>query len=199
MAEIESILKRISKICSEISLDYVIVGGFAAIIMGKPRTTMDIDLIIEDAPEKMKKFLEKLKENDFDVLEDQVKWAFESGDNASVFDKHSAMRLDIKLALKPIDRRALASSIPKNYFDITLKIASVNYILLGKIWFLGDISDILQDELLEYNDIKDFINVYIENKLDIDLKWLKKQANELGLDKTLSRLLNYIKEEYFID
>ncbi|MHA1729320.1 MAG: DUF6036 family nucleotidyltransferase [Promethearchaeota archaeon] len=159
MTEIENILFRLVKIFTEIQLDYVIVGGLAAIIKGKARTTTDIDLIIQNNPNKIAKFLDKLKKNDFDVLTEQVQWAFKEGTNASIFDKLSVIRLDIKIANKPIDIEALNSGVIEHYSHMNLKIASINYILLGKIWFLGDISDIPDSELLEYNDIIDFLNV----------------------------------------
>ena len=53
MTEIENILFRLEKIFSEIQLDYVIVGGLAAIFKGKARTTTNIDLIIQNNPNKI--------------------------------------------------------------------------------------------------------------------------------------------------
>lgn len=107
MDEIKAILSRLEKIFSEIQLDYVIVGGLAASIKGKARTTTDIDLILQNEPDKISKFIDKLKRHNFDVLDDQVRWAFEEGNNASIFDELSVMRLDIKIAKKKIDIEAL--------------------------------------------------------------------------------------------
>ncbi len=194
MAEIKNILIRIGEIFEEINLNYVIVGGLAAIIRGKPRTTMDIDIIIEDNESKINLLLGKLKTRAFDVLDEQIKWAFHSGVNASIFDDLSPMRLDVKIARKPIDIAVLKSAESHDYFGVKVKIASLNFILLGKIWFLGDISDVADSEFLEYNDIKDFINVYLENKEQVDMLWLEKEVEELKLNSTLARILEYIKE-----
>lgn len=191
MAEIEDLLSRLEKIFSEIQLNYVIVGGLAAIIKGKARTTTDIDLIIQNNPDKIAEFLKKLKEYNFDVLDEQVQWAFKEGTNASIFDKLSVMRLDIKIAKKTIDIDALNAGVIELYNEMNLKIASVEYILLGKIWFLGDISDIPDSELLEYNDIIDFLNVFINNKESCDLDWLKKKVSVMKLSSTLNRLLAF--------
>ena len=189
MAEIENILSRLENIFSEIKLNYVIVGGLAAIIKGRARTTTDIDLILENNPDKIKKFLNKLEEHDFDVLYEQVRLAFEEGTNASIFDNLSVMRLDIKLAQKPIDIEALNSAVIEHYNKIKLKIASVEYILLGKIWFLGDISHIHDSELLEYNDVIDFLNVFANNEETCNLDWLRKKISLMKLSSTLDRLL----------
>jgi len=196
VAEIKNILIRICEVFEEIDLNYVIVGGLAAIIMGKPRTTLDIDIIIEDDESKINLLLKKLKIKKFDVLEEQISWAFQSGVNASIFDELSPMRLDVKVARKAIDIAALKSSESTEYFGVHIRIASLNFILLGKIWFLGDISDISDSELLEYNDIKDFINVYLENKNHVDLMWLEEKVSELRLVPTLTRILDYINQNF---
>lgn len=194
MAEIENILSRLEKIMAEVQLDYVIVGGLAAIIRGRARTTTDIDLIIENNPDKISKFLEKLEDNNFDVFQEQVQLAFTERNNASIFDNLSVMRLDIKIAKKPIDIEALNSGVIEPYNQLNLKIASVEYILLGKIWFLGDIYDIPDSELLEYNDIIDFLNVFINNRDSCDLNWLKKEVSLMNLSSTLDRLLDFSKK-----
>ena len=194
MEEIEAILSRLEHIFSEIQLDYVIVGGLAAIIKGKARTTTDIDLILQNDPDKITNFLDKLRARNFDVLDNQVRWAFEEGVNASIFDKLSVMRLDIKIAKKPIDIEALNTGVIEHYNKMCLKVASVEYILLGKIWFLGDISDIPDSELLEYNDIIDFLNVFVNNKESCDLEWLKKKVSLMKLSSTLNRLLAFCRD-----
>jgi len=197
MAEIENILSRLEKIISEIQLDYVIIGGLAAIIRGRARTTTNIDLILENNPEKISKFLEKLENNNFDVLHEQVQMAFRESTNASIFDNLSVMRLDIKIAKKPIDIEALNTGVIEPYNQMNLKIASVEYILLGKVWFLGDISDIPDSELLEYNDFIDFLNVFTNNKDSCDLNWLKKKVSLMKLSSTLDRLLEFSKKLEF--
>lgn len=75
-----------------------------------------------------------------------------------------------------------------------LKVASVEYILLEKIWFLGDISDIPDSELLEFNDIIDFLNVFVINKESCDLDWLKKKVSLMNLSSTLNRLLAFCSD-----
>ena len=65
--EFEDFIKRVITSLNKSDLKYVIVGGFAAIFRGKPRTTMDLDLIIEDNHQKLYKFLDELKKVEFDV------------------------------------------------------------------------------------------------------------------------------------
>lgn len=43
----ERFVKRVISALNESKIDYVIVRGVAAIIYGRPRTTMDIDIIAD--------------------------------------------------------------------------------------------------------------------------------------------------------
>ena len=61
-------------------------------------------------------------------------------------------------------------------------------ILYGKLRFLCDISKMSENELLEINDVSDFINVY-QKAPEIDLPWLELKVKQSKLEKTLKRLL----------
>lgn len=195
MSEIKDILKRVSRICASIDLNYVIVGGVAAIIRGKPRTTMDIDLIIENDATKIEKFLNALKQLNFDVLDQQVELAFQADTNASIFDEKSILRLDLKIAKKSIDLITLENSQIIEYDQIQIRIASLEDILLGKIWFLGDISEITDSDLLNYNDCLDFFNVIQQNKENINFDLLHSKVKNLGYVDTLDRLLDFMNRK----
>lgn len=193
MAELENLLKRLIVALEKAQLKYVIVGGFAAIFRGKPRTTMDLDLIIEPVHQKISVFLDQLKELNFDVLEDQVNMAINEGSHASIFDKNSILRIDLKLATNVDEREVLEQAKTESYKGKNIQIATVEQILYGKILSLGDISDLSDSELLEINDALDFINVYRRSK-EINIDWLRSKAKQKKITETLERLLKFSKE-----
>jgi hypothetical protein len=47
LRKIEDILKLVSEFLNENGIEYVIVGGMAVLFYGNPRTTMDIDYVIQ--------------------------------------------------------------------------------------------------------------------------------------------------------
>ena len=76
MAELESLLLRTIKMLNKYEVDYVIVGGLAAIINGSSRTTSDIDLIIapqlksginSKSEEYIQILIQMLKESDLSI------------------------------------------------------------------------------------------------------------------------------------
>ena len=188
MAEIESILFRLASVFNTAKLRYVIVEGIAVIHYGHIRTTQDIDLIIEDDSSKISKFIGLLQTYDFDVMNAQIKTALQEGTHASIFDNKSYMRLDITIAHKKYEIDVLENAIKKKIFGCELFIAPLEYVLIGKLLFIGRIDDIPDSELLEYQDIFDFLTLYHSNIEDIDMVLLERKVKEIGLDSTINRL-----------
>ncbi|MBD3185293.1 hypothetical protein GF325_00580 [Candidatus Bathyarchaeota archaeon] len=48
MAEFLEVLERVTRALTKHGVMHVVVGGTAAIIRGRPRTTMDIDIVLEN-------------------------------------------------------------------------------------------------------------------------------------------------------
>ncbi len=195
MAEFEKLVKRIARILDKIPIRYVIVGGFATILRGRPRTTTDLDLIIENNPERIESFLKSLIEEGFEVMENQVHMAIAEGTNASIFDNLSPLRIDLKVAKKADDLNALTSAVKESYQGISIQVASTEQILYGKVLYLGDISDIPDSELLEYQDVRDFINVFREQQEKINLILLAEKVRGAGLTQTLERLITEARKK----
>ena len=63
-------LAQLAARLNELGAKYIVIGGFAVITAGFPRSTMDIDLLIDRSPEKEatdRSFLRRL-------LEDRGEW-----------------------------------------------------------------------------------------------------------------------------
>ncbi|HUW88972.1 MAG TPA: hypothetical protein VMV43_00480 [Candidatus Nanopelagicaceae bacterium] len=190
MAEIENILSRLEIIFKATKLKYVIVGGIAVIHYGHVRATQDIDIIIEDDYSKISQFIGLLKAYKFDVLDDQFKLAYQEKTNISIFDKNSFLRLDIKVADKKHEHEVLNHAKKEKILGKDLFIAPLEYVLIGKLIYMGLIDDIPHSELLEYQDAVDFLTLFHANKKTIDLAFLSNKAKQIGLKTTLDKLFS---------
>jgi len=190
VAEIEDILSRLEKAFRATKLKYVIVGGIAVIHYGHIRATQDVDLIIEDNQSKISKFIGLLNSYEFDVMFNQFQMAYQEKTNFSIFDNKSFLRLDIKIADKKREYEVLNKAIKEFIFGKEMFIAPLEYVLIGKLIFTGKISDIPDSELLEYQDIIDFLTIFHAHKNNVDVPFLKDKAKELGLEKTLNKLFS---------
>jgi len=195
MAELENTFRKAITALTNANVKYVIVGGLAAILRGGSRNTSDIDVIIENEPNLGDKLIKAFKAQDFDVMESQLKMAIDEGFNTSIFIKDSIIRIDLKIAKNSDEYEVIKESETWNFKDVHFPIASVEQILYGKILYLGDIKDLSDDELLDFNDVRDFLNVYQSAK-SINMAWLKMKAKKKGLSETFNRILAKAKENF---
>lgn len=81
-------------------IDYCIVGGLASIAYGRPRLTLDADLVVSLKPLQVRSLLEAFPEDEFylppaDVL--QAELQRESRGHFNILHQHSALRADCYL------------------------------------------------------------------------------------------------------
>ncbi len=76
MRAIEQILNLVCEFLNKKNIDYVIIGGFAVLFYGNPRTTMDIDYVIQIEDENIPVLIKFLQENGFHADEYDMRAAF---------------------------------------------------------------------------------------------------------------------------
>ena len=75
--EQEELLQKIAQILDKLSVPYIVTGGIATVVWGRPRFTADIDIVIELLPEKIDILAHELLAIDKDVYVDKemMVWA----------------------------------------------------------------------------------------------------------------------------
>nr|MDO8118285.1 hypothetical protein [Candidatus Sigynarchaeota archaeon] len=124
MSELQSIIERVTRALGSAGLSYVIVGGVAAIFRGKPRTTMDVDIIVDDDMHKIELFLNALKREHFDVLDEQARLGFNMNESVPIFDMNSVLRLDVKIAHDQHEKNVLRDATDETIKGIPVKLAT---------------------------------------------------------------------------
>ena len=191
MAEFKTFITRIIKTLNQLKIKYVVVGGVAAIIKGRIRSTTALDIIVERDLDKLNRFFDLLAKNEFEVLREQINYALDEGYIISIFDKKSFMRLDLKIAKTSDEQDVLEQAQIEEYAGLKIRIASIEQILYGKILFIGVIDDLRDEELLEINDISDFLILYNQYKSEIDHTWLMEKIRQKNLLTTYKRLIAF--------
>ena len=169
MRNIEEILKLVCGFLNEEGAVYVVVGGLAVLFYGIPRTTMDIDIIIAMNMDETKRFAEFLNENDFFADEEDIKTAFEEKSHATIEDKTSMARLDIKGIYGENDRITLERRRRVSSADLAFFVASPEDMIANKLLFGSE------------QDVKDAEGIYVRQFDDLDMAYLEKRCKELGV------------------
>ena len=169
MRNIEEILKLVCEFLNEEKEVYVVVGGLAVLFYGVPRTTMDIDIIITMDVGETRRFAEFLNENDFFADEEDIKTAFEEKTHATIEDKTSMARLDIKGIYGENDRITLERRSKVSLADFEFYVASPEDTIANKLLFGSE------------QDVKDAEGIYVRQFDNLDMAYLEKRCKKLGV------------------
>ena len=171
MRSMREILKRVCTFLNEEKVEYVVVGGIAVLFYGIPRTTMDIDILIAKDMTKVMRFTEFLKENDFFVDGGDIRMAFEEKSHATIEDKTSMIRLDLKGIYNENDRLALKRRRRVSVADFELYVASPEDLIANKLLFGSE------------QDIKDAEGMYARQFDNLDMVYLEERCKSLEVNE----------------
>lgn len=167
MRSMDEILKLICTFLNEERAEYVVVGGLAVLFYGIPRTTMDIGMIITMDMDETKRFVEFLKENDFFADEEDIRTAFEEKSHATIEDKTSMIRLDLKGIYGENDRITLERRRTVNLADFEIYVAAPEDLIANKLLFGSE------------QDVKDAEGIYARQFDNLDMAYLKGRCERL--------------------
>jgi hypothetical protein len=103
----EDLIKRIVKNFNAAGTDYMLTGALAASYYGTPRTTIDVDIVVKVAKEKLQTHLvAPIKKVGIQVNEQNIKNALRSGFKIiTLKDEKSLFTLDIILSDKKLEKK----------------------------------------------------------------------------------------------
>jgi len=179
---IEYVFKTIN-ILESLNIEYVLVGGFACILMGINRLTEDIDFIIKiDSYEKALKLAEKLNKNSFKVSLSEVLGAFKDKGHFTILVER--YRIDFKIASSTIDFITIRDAVSITIDSHKIRLARLEDLIATKITVLGSLKD-----------IEDALKLMILHSDKIEWKRVKKLAGK-NIGKEIYKILSQIEKEF---
>jgi hypothetical protein len=163
-------LRCLTKVFSLLEIEYAILGGLAVMIYGEPRLTVDIDVNISIAKEKIDVFLKTARKFGFYPIPKNIKLFIKStGVIPLKFKKGKTEgRSDIILAENHLEYAAIKRARIKKIDSISVKVVSPEDLIIHKIT-----SD-------RPRDVADVGGILIRQKGKLDkeyiLLWLKRIA-----------------------
>jgi hypothetical protein len=169
MSDIEKVLKIVCEFLNENDLRYVVVGGIAVMYHGVPRTTVDIDFLVDMNKTEIKLFGSFLQSKDFEAnIQDMIE-AIDEQTHCSIFVNNSLLRLDVQGVISDFDRATLERAIKVNFLNTTISLGSVEDTLINKILFESE------------QDIRDASGIIIRHKDDLDYHYIERTCESLGI------------------
>jgi len=168
---VESLLAKISLGLEQRGIPYMVIGGQAVLIHGEPRLTRDIDITLGTGPDQVGNVLDAVNDWGWRVLVDNAVEFVERTMVLPCLEAGSGLRVDFMFSFTPYERQALERAIPVNLNGTVVRFASVEDLIIHKI-FAG-----------RPRDIEDVRGILLKNT-NLDLTylrhWLKEFDRSMG-------------------
>ena len=176
----EIFIKNVLKSLNECNVDYVIIGGLAAILYGRPRTTVDVDAIVILNQDEVENFNKIFKENGFELNPDEIAEAFREKSHVSIFLKNSPFRVDVKGVYSRLDENSLRNKRKIELFGESCWIESPEDIIIAKLVYGTQ------------QDLDDARAILIKQE-KLDTQYLNEKATQENVIETLNKLIKSVK------
>lgn len=161
---------------------YYLTGSMASNYWGIPRTTHDLDFVVQLPPSAVPRILQAFG-GDFYIEEAAVRAAYQPPHQFNAIDTRSALKVDFWLPKpEPFDREMLRRCVQATLFGEPAWIATAEDVILHKlVWNRISPSD---------RQVGDAAGVVAVQAGALDETYLKQWAQELKVTTELSKLLS---------
>ncbi|OGZ84532.1 MAG: hypothetical protein A2599_01415 [Candidatus Staskawiczbacteria bacterium RIFOXYD1_FULL_39_28] len=179
------LLAKIVEILEDLKIPYAITGGFAISVWGNPRSTNDIDIIVEMAEKNIKPLIKKMTAVKKSIYadEDMVRDATERKGEFNFIDPDMGVKVDFfVLANNPYNKLKIKRAILRDVSGVTKAyFVSPEDLILSKLLWGKESNSWKQRE-----DVK---TVLQNSKIKLDYKYIKNWAEKQGTLEILEDLL----------
>lgn len=177
--EQEELLKEIAEILKDLGIPYLITGGIAVVVWGRPRFTADIDVVVHLLPQKLDALAAELLRIDKDAYVDKamMQRAHEQRGEFNFIHPASGLKVDFWIMKgDPFSQAVMKRRRRKRIAGTTIFLSSPEDLILNKLlWYR------MTESTRQLEDIESVMR--IQKKLD--WKYLRKWAT---IHKTLGVL-----------
>lgn len=182
------LLVDVAKILERLKIPYLITGGMAVFVWGRPRFTADIDIVVELEPENindLEEALLALSETSY-VDKDTIKRALMRHGEFNFIDGKTGVKIDFWVLDKnSFDKSRLKRRIGRKILNENVYFISPEDLILSKLrWYERSESS------RHLEDIESVLK--IQKKLD--LRYIKKWAKKQSTIKIFENLLKKIRK-----
>ncbi len=180
------LLAGIAKILNRLNIPYLVTGGMAVLVWGRPRFSADIDIVIQLKYEnviELKNALLTFRKKGY-VDDEAIKEAIRNKGEFNFIDIESGTKVDfwIQKESDPFVLEQLKRKVAKKIFNEKVYFISPEDLILSKlVWY--------QKSGESSRHIEDVESVFKISGGKLDIKYLKKQAVKLGIAALLKRFL----------
>lgn len=119
-------------------IPYMIVGSIAALVHGRARATMDVDIVIDPSPSTLQLFVDALPERDWYVSAEAAHDALRRRGQFNLIDHRTGWKIDLIVCkTRPFSRGELARRTAHEVFGRRIMVATVEDVIVSKLEWAG--------------------------------------------------------------
>lgn len=173
------LLRFIAELLNRLEIPFMLVGSHASSFYGEPRSTHDIDIVINLDPQKIQNLVREVDSDRFYVSESALK----EGRMANLIDMQSGDKVDMfMLDSDPVNQTAFDRRSIKSIMGLEIPIASAEDTILAKLRW----SEMSGGSQRQISDIRQILRAQRDV---LDATYLHEQANQMGLASQWSTLM----------
>jgi len=178
----QELLKDCLTRLNRLEIAYMVTGSMASNYWGIPRTTHDLDFVIQLPPGSIPALVQAFK-GDFFIDEQAVRAAYRPPYQFNAIDERSSLKVDFWLpANTPFDREMFSRKVQRTILGTPAWIATPEDVILHKFYW---------DKLTPSERQRgDAAGVFAVQRETLDLVYLKRWAGELRVEATLKLLFD---------
>jgi hypothetical protein len=160
-------LKSVCELLRQQDVQGMIIGGLAASLLGRPRFTNDIDLLILDLDDRIPEFIQELKIFGIEPrISDVEKFAVKSR-VLLVRHTESGINIDISMGVLPFEREAVERRRVESAYGLEIVLPTPDDLIIFKS---------ISQRLIDIEDIK----AILERHPDINVKQILSTVREFA-------------------
>lgn len=167
----------------KVDVRYVVVGAFAASAWGTPRSTQDVDVLVEVPSDGIPQLVRALDDQDLTLRVEDLEAAVREGSHATAFDERSLYHVDIRPVTDTDTRRTLDNAEEITYHGRTVPLASPDETIAHKLLYGSD------------QDLADAEAILVRQDARLDMGRLRSRCRDLGVLEELETLREAVSRQ----
>lgn len=164
-------------------MTYMLTGSMASNAWGIPRTTHDLDFVLQLPPSQVPRLVEAFDDPDYYIDEPAVHAAYHPPHQFNVIHVPSALKADFwMLRPEPFDREMFRRRVKDAWLGETLWLATAEDVILHKLYW-----NRLTPSERQLSDVAGVVAVQSDH---LDLRYLRKWAAEIHVADQLEAALS---------
>src|SRR5437899_12608413 len=150
-------------------MNHVFVGALAVGAFGVPRTTTDVDVIVDYGGGHVDSLTEAFRRQGFRVSADDLRDALAEKSHCTVHDARSEFHLHMVRAVRPSAKDAIQHSVSVRWRNTTLPIADPEHTIVMKLVYGRE------------QDVEDALGIYVRQRKRLGLRRMRQFAGRQGV------------------